>query len=132
VSETDFQKRMREAVEEMDKGGLKDPTADMQVFPANREITTSPKIVNHDRIWEMLRNAHPGLESGDIEALLEYVHDKPLSQLITEGYPPPDKAKLREVLDMDYVEAAKLAFSDDPLLDWVAKPKEDEEEEQDG
>jgi cytosine/adenosine deaminase-related metal-dependent hydrolase len=116
------EERMQQALEEMAAEGVKrDPSADMQVFVADlgtsvssrhEDASTSPKILYHDRIWESVRNRHPYLESGGVEAALEYV----LGQSVYSAAPHFEsfsQERFDQVMNMSEEEIEDLLFGEE-------------------
>ena len=74
-------------------------------FARTEGPTTSPKIPRHDNVWNRLNAAHPGLDSGDIESLMEYCYEeKSVGEASVNNYADFDPEKLKEVEAMSEVE----------------------------
>ena len=135
--ETDFERRMREAVEEMNSGGFLDPTAAPQVYPAELGTSVSalssvpsasPKHARHDVPYERIRNKHTHLESIEVEAALAYV----LGEDVYESAPQFEgfsRERLNEVLAMSREEIDTLVDREDPLRPDYYDADEDEGDE---
>ena len=86
--------------------------------------TTSPKIVFHDTPYVQLKNAHPYLESADIEGLLEMAYGKSVLEASVENFESFDREIFEEIMALDQLQVEALLEDDEDEAD-------DEEGEED-
>jgi hypothetical protein len=79
---------------------------------AHGTVSTSPKILYHDRIWESIRNRHPQLESWEIEQLLEYVYGKSVFEAAPH-FTSFSQERFEEVMNMSEEEIEDLLFGEE-------------------
>lgn len=75
---------------------------------ARAQVSTSPKILFHDVPYERIRNAHPRLQSDEVEQLLEHALGMSVYEAGREGFPPPDPDRLRWVLEATHEDVERL------------------------
>jgi len=84
----------------------------------HKGVTTSPKIPRHDNLWTRLKNAHPYLDSSDVEELMEMIYGQSVGAASRDNFASYDHQMAEDILSLDQLQVKALLEDVDEEEDY--------------